>query len=307
MSSTTVEVVFEGAAVKTGVIDARLLAESLSGYSEVFTRANAILNGDASEAAVLVHSDFKAGSFIAGLEFVQSITEQGQHLITAHNFLDAASLAAVIGFILKNKEIAKDSLIDLYKWLKGKKPDKAVQIGNAVEITVGQDKKTVNNITYNLYGDRAIKAGLERLTNPLRQAAIERIAVKQDGKEQTAIEKSEASSFETGPFELQAAEEPLEGQRDAVLVVSKLAFTEKSTWTFLERGATVVAKIEDKEFWENVHHHKVTFGEGDRLRVRLFWTTVRKRHVLAAKNTIIRVYEVIVGHKQLRLGGETNE
>ncbi len=306
MSSTSVEVVFEGAAVRAGVIDARLLAESLSGYSDVFTRANTIVNGEASEAAVLVHSDFRQGSFIAGLEFVQSISEQGQHLITGHHFLDAATLAAVIGFVLKNKDAVKESLIDLYKWLKGKKPDQAVQVGNSVEITLGHNKKTVSTTIYNLYGDSAIQAGLERLTNPLRQAAIDRISVKQDGQEQTAIEKADAGYFEAGPFDLQLAEESLEGERDAVLIISKLAFTEKSTWTFLERGATVVAKIEDEKFWSDVHQHKLTFGEGDRLRVRLRWSTVRKRHILAAKNTVIRVYKVITGEKQLSLTAETD-
>jgi hypothetical protein len=304
MSSTNLEVVFEGPAVKTGMIDARLLAESLSGYSEVFTRVNTLLNGEASEAAVLVQSDFKAGSFVANLQFVQSIADQSRHLITAHTFLDAASLASVIGFILQNQELVKESLLDLYKWLKGKKPDKAVQVGNSVEITFGPNKKSVTNVTYNLYGDSAIKAGLERLTNPLRQAAIDRITVRQDGKEQTAIAKSDAPYFEAGPFELESADAPLEGERDAVLIVSKLAFTEKSTWTFLERGATVIAKIEDRHFWEEVHQHKVTFGEGDRLRVRLFWTTMRKRNSLTAKNTIIKVHEVIAGEKQLRLDGK---
>ena len=72
MSSTNLEVVFEGPAVHSGTIDARLLAESLIGYSEVFTRANAIINGRDSQAAVLVQSDFKQGSFVAGLEFVQA-------------------------------------------------------------------------------------------------------------------------------------------------------------------------------------------------------------------------------------------
>ena len=61
MSSTNLEVVFEGPAVKSGMIDARLLGDSLTGYSEVFARTNAVVNGEASEAAVLVQSEFKAG------------------------------------------------------------------------------------------------------------------------------------------------------------------------------------------------------------------------------------------------------
>jgi hypothetical protein len=74
MSSANVEVVFEGPAVQTGTIDARLLAESLLGYSEVFTRANDIVNGEVSHAVVLVQSEFKRGSLVAGLWTVRGLT-----------------------------------------------------------------------------------------------------------------------------------------------------------------------------------------------------------------------------------------
>jgi hypothetical protein len=48
----------------------------------------------------------------------------------------------------------------------------------------------------------------------------------------------------------------MEGDRETVLVVSKLAFKEGSTSTFFERGAIVVAKIEDEQF----------LGEGSQAR-----------------------------------------
>lgn len=237
MSSANLEVFFEGPAAKSGTLDARVLADSLTGYSEVFARTNAIVNGEVSEAAVLVQSEFKAGSFIAGLELVQNIAEQARHLITAHPFRDATALAALIGFITKNREVVTDSLIDLCKWLRGKKPDKAVQVGNnTTEITFGQNKKTVNNTVYNLYGDEAIRAALGRLTSPLRNAAIDRISVKQDGTEQATIEKSEAEYFEPEPLELKSDSSEMEGQHETVLIVSKLSFVEGSTWTFLEKG-----------------------------------------------------------------------
>lgn len=302
VSSIKVEVVFEGPAVKEGTIDARLLAESLLGYSEVFTRANAILNGEASEAVVLVESDFKRGSFVTGLDLVQNIADQARHLITAHPFLDATGLATIIGFVWKNKEAVKDSLIELFKWLRGKNPDKTLQVGdNNTEITFGVNKKIVNNLTLNLYGDPGIREGLSRLTGPLREAAIERIAVRRDGTEQTSIEKSEAEFFEPGPLDLTSDDSPMQGERNAMLIVSKLSFTEGTTWTFLERGAIVNATIQDEGFWRQVHEHKVTFGEGDRLRVRMAWVTVRKRSKLTAKNRIVKVYEIIVDQKPPRL------
>lgn len=67
----------------------------------------------------------------------QNFTEQARHLITGHPFFDAAGLATLIGFIAKHREVIQESLLDLYKWLKGGKPDKVVQIGNNTEITIG--------------------------------------------------------------------------------------------------------------------------------------------------------------------------
>ncbi|HTV04448.1 MAG TPA: hypothetical protein VME86_03705, partial [Acidobacteriaceae bacterium] len=67
-----------------------------------------------------------------------------------------------------------------------------------------------------------------------------------------------------------------------------LSFREGPSWTFFERGATVIAKIQDKEFWRQVHEHTLTFGEGDRLRVKLIWKMETKSDKLTAKNHIER-------------------
>jgi hypothetical protein len=298
MSSAQIQLVFEGSAVQSGMIDARALAQSLAGYSEIFRRTNEIANGEASEAAVLVESNFKAGSFIAGLQLEQHIVETAKNLITHHEFLTAGSLAALIGFIKKG-----ESLIDLWKWLRGKKPEKVTQVGNNTEITFGPNKKTVNNTVVKLYGDSAIRAAFGHATEPLRQPGIDRISVKQDGTEQVSFEKEEAPIFEAEPLQLEGDPPPTEGERDAVLIVSKLSFKEGSRWTFFEQGGTVVAKIEDKEFWQKVHKHDVTFGEGDSLKVRLHWQVIEKDNRLMQKNKILRVHQVLEKPKQMRLDG----
>jgi hypothetical protein len=303
MSSVEIELVFEGEAVRSGTIDARLLSMSLLGYSEIFRRANEIANGEASEAVVLVESDFVSGSFTAGLQLEQHFLEHAKNLITSVEFLSAAGLATAIGFISKNKE----SLIELWKWLKGKKPDKSMQVGNNVEMTLGQNKKTVSSVVNNFYGDSAIRAALSHIVEPLRQSGIDRISVKQNGSEQVAFEKEEAPYFEAELLQMESERSPMEGERDAVLIVSKLSFTEGSTWTFIEQGATVVAKIEDEEFWGKVHEHRVTFGEGDRLRVHLRWEVVEKKNKLTPKNTIIRVHELLMRPRQKRLDGRGDD
>ena len=122
MSSIEIQLIFEGSAVQCAMIDAQLLEESLGGCSEIFRRAKEIANGEASEAAVLVESEFRAGSFIAGLQLEQHLIESAKDLITHHEFLTAGGLATLIGFIKKG-----ESLVDLWKWLSGKKPDKVTR------------------------------------------------------------------------------------------------------------------------------------------------------------------------------------
>jgi hypothetical protein len=136
---------------------------------------------------VLVESNFKSGSFIAGLQLEQHVIESARALITHHEFLTAGGLATMIGLIKK-----ADSLIDLWKWLRGRRPEKVTQVGNNTEITFGQNKKTVNNVINQFYGDSAIRAAFGHATQPLRQAGIDRISVKQAGVEQVAFEKEEA-------------------------------------------------------------------------------------------------------------------
>jgi predicted metalloprotease len=100
----------------------------------------------------------------------------------------------------------------------------------------------------------------------------------------------------------------MHGERDAVLIVSKLAFKEGSMWTFFEQGGTVVAKIEDEEFWRDVHQRAVTFGEGDRLKVHLHWEVIEKKGKLTPRNKILKVYQVLERPKQMQLdGGKDDE
>ena len=306
MSSTEIQLVFEGTAVESGLIDAHLLGETLAGYSQVFRCVNAAANGEASEAAVLVESDFKAGSFIVTLQFEQHVIETAANLITDHEFLTAGGLAALVGFI-KRGEAWSESLLDLWKWLRGKKPDRVTKTGNNTEVTLGANKKTVSTAVYNMYGDSAIRAAFGRATEPLRREGFNRIAVRQDNVEQVAFEKDEAVYFEPVPLQLEPDSTPTEGERDAVLIVSKIAFSESSTWSFFEQGGTVVAKIEDKEFWQKVHDHSISFGEGDSLKVRLHWKVEEKNGKLKQSNRIIKVYQVLDRPKQMRLDGNDDD
>jgi hypothetical protein len=302
VSSANLEVIFEGPAVNAGTIGAQLLADSLAGHSEIFTRVNALVNGTESNAVVLVRSDFKRGSFVAGLQYVQTFVEEAQRVLATHPGFDASGLVGIIGFVWKRREVV-ESLLDFYKRLKGEKPKDTKKVdGNNVELTLGDGNKVVvNNNVFHLHNDPIIVNGFERLTTSLRRAEVDRIIVKHGASEPVVIEKPEAEYFEATRFQLETENET-GGQQETILIVSRVSFVEGTTWSFIENGATLNAKIEDPEFWAQVHHNNLRFGEGDRLRVLLHWKVVQIRSKkLVPKNTILKVYEVLPRPTQLQL------
>lgn len=158
MSSAELEVVFEGQALESGKIDARLLGASLVAYSEVFRRANELANGEVSEAAVLVEANFETGSFDVSLELIQNIVESAKAFITAHQFLSAAELAAALGFLWSKRA----SLLSVLKWLKGKKPETITQEGNNVDLVLFGQRKTVSNTVNIFLNDAFLRDALGR-------------------------------------------------------------------------------------------------------------------------------------------------
>ena len=187
MSTTRIDLIFDGPGVKNGTIDASLLAESLTGYSRTYLRANELLNGEVSEAVVLVQAEFRKGSFIVDLQLVQTVVESAKQLISAHSILDSAGLVSALGFAWSSRSDIKDGVIDLIKWLKGKKPDSTLSLGSSIEVTLGANKKIVTNNVYNLYGDEAIRHGFGNLVTGLNRPALDKISMAVDGVEQTSI------------------------------------------------------------------------------------------------------------------------
>jgi hypothetical protein len=219
MSTTELQVIFEGHAVESGKIDARVLGTSLTAYSEVFQRANSLANGEASEAVVLVESNFQKGSFDVNLQLVQNIVENAKALITAHPFLSAGELAAAIGFLWSKRE----SMMSVLKWLKGEKPERVTQTGNNVELVLFGQKKTITNTVNIFLNDPLMRDAIRRTVQPLRQPGYDRIRLEpketDTPAEPTTIEKIEAPYFEPDPMQLAVVEAPDEGERDMVLIV----------------------------------------------------------------------------------------
>lgn len=296
-TSTHIELVFDGDAVREGTIEARVLGAALSAYSEAFTRANFLVNGRNSEADVLVDAKFESGSFDVPLLLVQSY-QQAQGIIG--ELKNALELAVILGFVHN-----PGSLIELLKFLKGEPPERVTPVENGVQYERSGEKKTVPKLTDTLYYDPSVRKALANGAKALEHPGIASISFQREGNETVVINKDEAAAFKADDFELEA-ETPHKGERDAVLTISKLSFKEGTKWSFFEDGASLAARIDDEEFFRKVHDRKLKFADGDRLSVHLKWQLQERNGRLVADNVITKVHKVLSKKPQLRLDGGTD-
>ena len=69
------------------------------------------------------------------------------------------------------------------------------------------------------------------------------------------LSKEDVQSFKVNDFALEE-ETPLRGERDAVITISKLSFKEGTKWSFFENGSSFTARIDDEDFFKEVHERK---------------------------------------------------
>lgn len=168
------------------------------------------------------------------------------------------------------------SLVDLYKFLRGKPAKKVMtadhgsgDVANQVVIT-NADNATIT-ITNNVY-----KTYVNSDTPPFgdsRNYAHDKISsvrlLDEDKKEYVHIDRSEFESFEKGRHrvdddDVKTVEEELE------LVVTTVPLgAPKNQWGFINAGVPIKAKIKDEDFISKVDRHEITFGKGDRMRAKV--------------------------------------
>ena len=174
---------FDGEAVKTNEMNADELATSLLGLSTALQESNIVLNGH-SKMFVKVKSNFNPGSFE-----VDIVT-----LFTSNGINAAINIAQLIGFT----GAVGISLIELFRYTKGKKIDTKKQIsGNNYEITVNNSDSPIiiNGDVLTTYEDATVREALNRTVSPLNNQKMSEIVFLEGGKECEKITRDEREYF----------------------------------------------------------------------------------------------------------------
>ncbi|MDR6808177.1 hypothetical protein J2Y45_005474 [Dyadobacter sp. BE34] len=160
------------------------------------------------------------------------------------------------------------SIVEIKKFLKGKKAQKITKDGDYVVIEnpdgsiLKIDSKAYNIQANNPQVNESIKKQFETLENDEQVSAVE-IAAK-DGTPILQVERNDfpALSAPTPTVDGETSERP----QSAILSILKFSFDPKYKSDFYYQGNKISAYIRDKAFYENVDNGD-SFSKGDALEV----------------------------------------
>ncbi|WEX07382.1 hypothetical protein [Chelativorans sp. AA-79] len=285
MSMSRFVVAFEGPGVEVGTIDVRDLAPALLSLSKAVDAANRAINGDKVPAQIQVRAT-AVGCFEVDLNLVLHGWEAIKGLLLSEDGQAAAQLLGWLGFI----GTSGAGLIQLYRWLDGRIPDKAIQAGSSVTLKAGEESFTVPMEVLRLYREVSVNRAIGELLDTLEGERVERIEFRR-GSGLPADEILTRADRVAFRFPEPEDETVVDDTRRMALSIRSLAFQEGNKWRLFDGQNVITATIDDKDFLARVDRNEVRFAKSDVLICMV--QTVQKQGAdgLKTEHTVKKVLE----------------
>lgn len=291
MSRAGFIVSFDGPGVRDGRIDVRDLAPALLSLGRLIDAANLAINGDKQPIKVQAKA-VSEGSFEVHLDAILTTWGYLRSLIDDPDAQAAKSLLEWIG-LLGGGPLSMATLIQLYRWLGGKRPGKIVREKDGFfQVELEGRSIRVPFEVLRLYQELAVSRAISELLTTVEGESIDRIDFRQEGASKDApletLTRADRVSF---TIQEPAPETVVDDARRLALSIRSLAFQEGNKWRLFDGQNVITATIEDREFIERVDQNLIRFAKGDVLICEVRTVQTQSRDGLKTEHTVLRVLE----------------
>ncbi len=255
-SQAHLDMVYDGPALADGSMNVRDLAPAMMALGSFFEAANRVTNGERASVSVNVRAT-SAGSFNISFEVVQSLqmadilgAELGDLLTTA-NAIKALLIGGSVGL--------PTGLIELIKWLRGRKPKVEKVNDELYKLTIDDETYEVPIQLLRMYQQAKILRSIRDMVKPVREPGIDRLMLREAGETVQEVNKDDVEAFEIPEYQ----DLILDDTRRYAFSIISLAFKEDNKWRLTDGENTFSVSMEDEEFQRRVDNNEIAFAKGD--------------------------------------------
>lgn len=290
MSKAGFIVSFDGPGVQEGRIDVRDLAPALMSLGRMIDAANLAINGQDRPIKVEVKA-VAVGSFEVHLDAILSGWDLVKSIIDKGDVEEAKKLLEWLGLL--GLPPAGITLFGLYRWLRGRSPERVVrEVDNQFRFELDGLSLVVPFEVMRLYRERAVNQAVADLLATIRADAIDRIDFFVEGSSrETPIESLTAA--DRGCFHVADPKpEPIvDTTNKLALSIRSLAFQEGNKWRLFDGQNVITATIADADFTDRVDRNMIRFAKGDILLCDVRTVQMQGFDGLKTEHTVLRVIE----------------
>ncbi len=256
MSHADIALVYEGAAVESGVMDVRDLAPALLAFGNLIEATNRVVNGETATARVQVKT-VGAGSFAIGLDVTVAFVKAVRDFLAGPKSTAAANLVG----ILTGAGAVGLGTVALIRRMRGRSPAAAHPMeGGRVEVEIDGEKIEVDEIAARVSVDVSVRAALERVVaEPLATEGIDAVSIGPTERMER-IEKADGFAFRP-PIDREAG--AYEYRYRAPLSIVTLSFKQGNKWRLNDGRTTLNVTVADADFLRRVDQSGIAFSKGD--------------------------------------------
>ncbi len=288
-ADTRLSVSYDGPALATGRMDAKVLAGAMASVAQLVDDSARLIHGADTNVRIEVSGDFRRGSFTY------------QIIATALSDLTAVQVKEILVWLGLIATTSGGSLISVLRWLRGRRVRKVSREGNQATITAGNDSTIVQLQVAQLVMNYPIRTALEGMTQPLAEAGITTLRTGEDIQApDLEIQSPDREWFLAPAVETETLHS---AETVAVLQIVSPVFKIGNKWQFSYPGEPMFyALILDRQFLDQAKKREVSLRWGDLVRVRLRTSVARTQAgTLSTTREILEVIEIVPPPEQFNI------